>query len=695
MADVAASSHYYSYYSDQRRRLWRNVQTSLMSLAHNWDLSRAYHNNYSRGTAIRSEGFTETWGGISSSNRPPTTTTTTSTNVDDDADDENESEHHHHHHHHQEGYHGAGENEDCWQREQDFVTQSLLPPSLQSSSFFISSILLTSSASSSFSASSASSSQSSRSPLLLLLLYQYRPCWCEQLACRVAGLPYVVVNQPFAVCEVAGPLPMLLDHFVVSPPAPIAVAVAAATTKTKTSAAPVPRPPVVVGRNENRTRRDNSHRFSHDATGGGPYSNNDILLYLEQCHGLDLNPPENSSSSLSFMQPQIQQQQQAQAQSLLLQSLIGTTLHDCLIVLRYQDRHAWEQVNRRQCLQAAAGHGYHRYHDDDGDITGRKQRSSSSLWLLGLSGMWQTRSERLQAQSRLSPLADTWSVEQAIQQARVAYRILEVQLQSTAAAAAATTAAATAATTAATAATGNNSDGGASGTSTATSYCLLHPTKITLVDVLLWDHLANALADVHLVTVLAEFPRLCRFAEYIWESYFAVESSTNNNSNNSDAAAAAAAEPWQLWNAAENARNAFCQIPFLSTPSAAVNNSNSDKNGIIQFHDAVQLMETLSVTSLTLQERLALGAKMRKEEKRQALQYSTLQRQTYRSAPPTTTSASAASASNTGKRPQSATRQAAAAAKAYQYADQVWLATVVVATIVGIAAGITGATRNR
>ena len=99
-------------------------------------------------------------------------------------------------------------------------------------------------------------------------------------------------------------------------------------------------------------------------------------------------------------------------------------------------------------------------------------------------------------------------------------------------------------------------------------------------------------------------------------------------------------------------------------------------------------METLSVPSLNLQERLVLGAKLRHAENKQTLQYSTLRQQKSTSTPPATSSAS------TGKRQQAATQQAAAAAKAYQYADQVWLATVVVATIAGMAVGITGATRK-
>jgi hypothetical protein len=128
----------------------------------------------------------------------------------------------------------------------------------------------------------------------------------------------------------------------------------------------------------------------------------------------------------------------------------------------------------------------------------------------------------------------------------------------------------------------------------ATGFFMATPEPV-LVDLVLWGSLARALAEVHLVTALADFPALCRYAQHVWDSYF-----------DAKPAAAGEAEDWRAWTARENARNAFAAIPLLPPPS---------RGAPRDFADAVELMKRLSLRGHDLHEQLALA---RKEERDRA-----------------------------------------------------------------------------
>lgn len=325
-------------------------------------------------------------------------------------------------------------------------------------------------------------------PQVPITIFQYRPAWMEQLALRVANIPFTVVNTAHAVTEATGPLPCLREL----QPA---------------------QDPVLTG------------RALPDGSAG-----NAIITYIAQSRGVDLDVHLQASKKL-------------QAQSKLYANLIQQSLEPALNILRYQDWEAWHQVYRSQCLHASTG------------------VETNSFWLR-LPGWWQTWSERVQHKASLSIDARSRTNEQAVQQAHDAYQVLEDRLQSQEA------------------------------TLEGDSYLLGSP-KPTTVDLLLWDHLMQALTDVHLVVVLADFPVLCRYVQRIWDRHFTM---TGEHSP----------EEWKLWNAQENSRNAFVQLPMLSKKS------KDDESQ--SFQDALELMEQLSVRTHDLHESVELAKLVRSRE---------------------------------------------------------------------------------
>lgn len=260
---------------------------------------------------------------------------------------------------------------------------------------------------------------------------------------------------------------------------------------------------------------------------------NAIMDYLAKERGIDLDTHLRGSKELL-------------ADSKLYTNLIQKTLEPALCALRYQDWEAWGQVYRPQCLHASTG------------------ISECSFWSR-LPGWWQAWSERIHNKSTLSLEMRSLNSEQVVQQVLEAYKVLEEQLQSQQA------------------------------TVKGDSYLLGTP-KPQKVDLLLWDHLMQALTDVHLIVILADFPALCRYVQRIWDRYFTCPTAIK-------------VAEWQTWNAQENARNAFSQLPMLPKDVSEENPS---------FRNAVQLMEQLSVQTHDLHESLTLakGVRSTKDEMR-------------------------------------------------------------------------------
>ena len=218
-----------------------------------------------------------------------------------------------------------------------------------------------------------------------------------------------------------------------------------------------------------------------------------------------------------------------------LTTLVTVELRNILLYLRYEDQDAWEQVHRKQSI-------------------GGKYRTSFSF----LFGPFQAWSERAMARKKLGDSRFTQTVEQAIARAKACYETIEIFL------------------------------------SQHDEPYLLGTSKPMFVDAVLWDHLAEALCDVHLVLVLSSFPRVIKYFQRIYDTYF------DNGCS----------EVWYKWNQEQNNLNQFQSLPIMSDPSTA-----SEK--ISKFKDAFELMQRLSARQHDLQEVLAVAAQKRHNEPRQ------------------------------------------------------------------------------
>jgi hypothetical protein len=222
--------------------------------------------------------------------------------------------------------------------------------------------------------------------------------------------------------------------------------------------------------------------------------------------------------------------QENKALSKCFTTLIQSELRMILLFLRYEDLDAWEQVYRGQCLQA----------------------THSRKWLAQMGGRFQAWSERAVGRRHLGDAARTLSIPKAEVRAKEAYETFETQL------------------------------------SKHDAPFLLGGSQPSLVDALLWDHLADALCDVHLVTVLSESPKLVTYFSNIHTVYFA--------SSNQD--------EWNQWNRRQNLGNAFQQLPMEEKTRASK----------AHFKDAIELMQSLSVHKHELQEVLTVAKQKREAE---------------------------------------------------------------------------------
>lgn len=327
-------------------------------------------------------------------------------------------------------------------------------------------------------------------PQVPLILTQFRPAWTEQLVLLIMKIPYVVVNSNHVTHEATGPLPYLKDHH----------------SEDATGAA---QPPVLVGR----------HHPSNIAT-PNPVAQNHILEYLKQARNVDLDrslaTSEHRALSKCFM------------------NLIENELNPILQYLRYEDHDAWEQVYRRQYLNATS------------------PRSHS--WIAHLHGRFQACLERATYRRRLVEVTRTMTVPRAVERAKEAYTALELQLQR---------------------------HGG--------PHLMNVGSLPTLVDAVLWAHLAEALCDVHLVVVLADYPKLVKYFQDVYQRYFG---STPK-------------ETWEVWNQAQNRSNAFQQLPLLNEKKKLVASG---------FKDAIDLMQKLSLQKQDLQDVLDTAKAKRSSE---------------------------------------------------------------------------------
>lgn len=280
------------------------------------------------------------------------------------------------------------------------------------------------------------------------------------------------------------------------------------------------KPPILVGRNHptNLKKKD-------DIIG------NSIFLYLQNERKVDLdeqagvNTDEQRGSSKCF------------------QYMITLELSKILLHLRFEDSDAWEQVYRKQYVGATSG----KLQQNSG-----RNPDGKGSWFSEIRGRFQAVMERSIEKKRLlgfSPNGVRNGNAHLLDRANDAYFAIDRQLLSV----------------------NKGQD------ETSSRKYLLGTERPALVDVLLWAHLADALCDVHLVVVLASYPRILKYFKNMYDSYFPV----------------GAGGPWMNWNDQENLRNAFQKIPTLS---------KHDQSRFGTIKDAVDLMQKTSLQKQDLLE---------------------------------------------------------------------------------------------
>ncbi|KAG7356032.1 outer mitochondrial membrane transport complex protein [Nitzschia inconspicua] len=350
-------------------------------------------------------------------------------------------------------------------------------------------------------------------PSISIVLTQYRPAWLEQIVLKMAEIKFIVVNSTYHCHEATGPLPFLRDE-------------EDSTSKM-----------ILVGRHHPTNLQWNSEPADETNSASCGIYDNAILTYLQHQRNIDLDA-------------HLTEPQKGQAHAFL--QLIQNELQPILLFLRYEDDDAWEQVYRRQYIQASCPKG------------NTKSNHSDIGWILQMRGRFQARTERLVERRKLLEFTRrNTTVEQAVERARNAYQALERQLV-------------------------------VAVQSKQTTTLLLKTDRPALVDAALWAHLADALGDVHLVVVLASFPNLMQYFQDLYHQYFGIKSHKPKTTIR-----------WEAWNERQNLENAFQQIPILSKNQLM-------KHG--NFKDAIDLMQNLSLQKQELNEVLAAVKAKRNEE---------------------------------------------------------------------------------
>jgi hypothetical protein len=244
------------------------------------------------------------------------------------------------------------------------------------------------------------------------------------------------------------------------------------------------------------------------------------------------------------------------ADALAYSTMIDQTLNVILSALRYGSFHAWDEVYRHQSLAACL--------DPNGTTSYIEKRRRGGFF--NWAAWFQVWSERMVSLKELKMSKTTMRdemfgdgedvcVERVLVMARRCYSALNARL-----------------------AKGNGAT-------------LLGTEQLTTIDVMLFAHLAEALCDLHLVTVLSEYDSLVKFFQITYEMYFGGDTG--------------AEEEWVQWNNRANAVNAFNHVPI-----------GNGRVGIrtAEYKDAIKLMQTVALHCHDLGQALADVAVVRGKE---------------------------------------------------------------------------------
>lgn len=148
---------------------------------------------------------------------------------------------------------------------------------------------------------------------------------------------------------------------------------------------------------------------------------------------------------------------------------------------------------------------------------------------------------------------------------------------------------------------------------------LLGTKELGMVDILLFGHLAEALCDIHLVTILAEYKNLILFFQRTYQQYFSKEYLQQvvlNDKHSSDAMAdndtVKTKHAWIRRNDLINAMNQFNQLPMnYHCGSRLFKNRVSHGEG---YQDAIKIMQQVALHCHDLKEVLKDMSLQREKE---------------------------------------------------------------------------------
>jgi hypothetical protein len=410
-----------------------------------------------------------------------------------------------------------------------------------------------------------------KSDIEFIELHQYRPAWAEQLWLRAHGIPHVVLNSGYQATESSGALPYLLRHSELTPDN-------AANHQTSTS----------TSTSTTSTSHDANARKKNDPTStrvclvgrhhpGWPsmevsvHSGSRIIDYLARHSKLS----NESESQVELTRTE--QEADEVALSCLLEEL-----DVILLALRFGDGAAWEAIDRGACWAASVDSSCLPTHDEN-----HADPQHLSVWRRWTHGFatFQAWSERTTAlasltlgghknvilsstQNLFDPVDGSVDVARAKARAKTMYRALEDKR---------------------TAATQTQKHNTIPKQHTDTDTDTDTSSPLSIVDIRLFGHLAEALCDVHLVTLLADCPSLISFFKTVYEQYFS---------------ATAATAPWMEWNNVVNAANHFNRVPMgqqhqqrrqVNFQASSSSGGGLHGHGDHHYADAVELMQSLSV----------------------------------------------------------------------------------------------------
>jgi len=470
---------------------------------------------------------------------------------------------------------------------------------------------------------------------ITLTLTQYRVAWQEQLLLRIARIPHIVQNSPYLATESTGALPYLTDLQTCALIGKRNVGGMAQKLKSKSKSKSkfstisnhkTKHEKIHNDRNDNYNSNNNEKTTQplQHIRSSFTESNSHIVDYLQSYN----SSPHSSRCNLDLHLTPGQKADSAAYTHFI------EDLDIILQALRYGHTDTWNQIYKPQSIHARlytntihTGTIHNHIPSTTTTTTNTTTQFAPTAWI-------QTWSERVVYLHHLKSFSSTHkhtlnrtflfppdnqgdvSLPYAIHIAKASYAALDARLEQNQKMHSKTqTAFATSTSTSTSTSTNIDSPspsfvGLLSNNNNNDTQHNIHSNSPTHVDILLFSHLAEALCNVHLVTILAEFQNLVRFFQTIYETYFGseytnsfIKKSMPNNTNDDIR--------WIHWNNNVNAVNQFNQ----HIPIGGDNDKNKERRQFMDTHkDALTIMQSIALHCHDLSEVLNDVSLQRKGE---------------------------------------------------------------------------------